>query len=73
MIVSLMDYSWILNFYWIIYGLNLGMLLLVVILGHTSGGATRWLSIGGSDEAEAFSFSLWKFPRSCWCFFSPCF
>lgn len=47
-IVSLMDYSWILNFYWIIYGLNIGMLLLVVILGHTAGGATRWLSLGDS-------------------------
>ena len=55
-IVSLMDYSWILNFYWIIYGLNLGMLLLVVILGHTSGGATRWLSIGGSDGGGGFQF-----------------
>ena len=55
-IVSLMDYSWILNFYWIIYGLNLGMLLLVVILGHTSGGATRWLSIGGSAGGGGFQF-----------------
>ena len=55
-IVSLMDYSWILNFYWIIYGLNLGMLLLVVILGHTSGGATRWLSIGGSDGGGGIQF-----------------
>ena len=53
-IVSLMDYSWILNFYWIIYGLNIGMLLLVVILGQTSKGATRWLSLGG--ESGGFSF-----------------
>lgn len=53
-IVSLMDYSWILNFYWIIYALNIAMLLLVVILGHTSGGATRWLSIGGSGDGFRF-------------------
>ncbi len=45
-IISLMDYSWILNFYWIIYGGNIFMLLLVYFVGDDSGGATRWLNIG---------------------------
>lgn len=48
-IVSLMDYSWILNFYWVIYAVTIGLLLLVAILGHTAGGATRWLTIGGDN------------------------
>ena len=48
-IVSLMDYSWILNFYWLIYAFTIGLLLLVVILGRTVSGATRWLMIGGEN------------------------
>lgn len=46
-IVSLMDFSWILNFHWLIYLVNIVMLLGVRLLGYTSGGATRWISIGG--------------------------
>ena len=34
-IISLMDYSWILNFYWFIYGLMLALLLLVLVMGST--------------------------------------
>ena len=45
-IVSLIDYSWILNFHWIMYYGNIAMLLLVRLLGKTTGGATRWLKIG---------------------------
>ncbi|HIS27659.1 MAG TPA: rod shape-determining protein RodA [Candidatus Pullilachnospira intestinigallinarum] len=45
-IVSLMDYSWILNFYWIIYGFNIIMLLAVRVAGDNTGGATRWIDIG---------------------------
>lgn len=44
--LSLVDYSWILNFYWIIYLVNLGMLLLVRLIGDDAGGATRWIEIG---------------------------
>ena len=42
-----MDYSWILNFNWIMYGGNLFLLLLVILLGTDANGATRWISIGG--------------------------
>lgn len=46
-IFSLMDYSWLLNFQWIIYGLNLLLLIGVRILGDSAGGATRWIEIAG--------------------------
>ncbi len=46
-IVSLFDFSWILNFYWILYVLNLGMLAAVLVFGNSSHGAQRWISIGG--------------------------
>ena len=42
-----MDYSWILNFQWIMYGFNLLMLLGVRLFGSEAGGASRWLDIGG--------------------------
>lgn len=47
LVVSLMDFSWILNFYWLIYAFNLVMLLAVWAFGSNAGGATRWINIGG--------------------------
>lgn len=46
-VLSLIDYSWILNFQWIMYGANILMLLGVRLFGSNAGGATRWLQIGG--------------------------
>ncbi len=46
-IVSLMDFSWILNFYWLLYIFNIVMLLGVRLMGSTAGGATRWIEIAG--------------------------
>lgn len=46
-ILSLMDYSWILNFQWIMYSFNLLMLIGVRLFGSEAGGASRWLEIGG--------------------------
>lgn len=48
-IISLIDFSWILNFYWIMYIFNLAMLLFVIVspYGKNTGGATRWINIGG--------------------------
>lgn len=46
-IVSLIDFSWILNFSWIMYGGNMLLLLLVKVMGTDANGAQRWLSIGG--------------------------
>lgn len=45
-ILSLMDYSWLLNFQWIMYGANILMLLAVYAFGSSSNGAARWLNLG---------------------------
>ena len=49
LIVSLIDFSWIMNFYWIMYIGNLVMLAAVRLLGfgNNINGATRWLTIAG--------------------------
>ncbi len=47
MIVSLMDFSWVLNFSWLMYVGNLVLLLAVLLFGNDVNGATRWISIGG--------------------------
>lgn len=46
-VLSLMDYSWIMNFQWIMYVGNIIMLLGVRLLGDSANGAARWISIGG--------------------------
>lgn len=46
-IVSLIDYVWLLRFYWIFYVIGLGLLAAVLVVGSSGGGATRWLNIGG--------------------------
>lgn len=46
-VISLFDYSVILNLYWIIYIFNLILLSLVNIMGDKGGGAQRWLELGG--------------------------
>ncbi len=45
-ILSLIDYSWILNFQWIMYGFNIVMLLGVRIFGSSANGAARWIDLG---------------------------
>lgn len=46
-IVSLIDYSWIMNFYWILYAVNIGMLAAIRLVGRSVNGATRWITIAG--------------------------
>ena len=45
-IISLIDYIWILNFYWIIYAAAILSLLSVLVFGHTANGAKRWIDLG---------------------------
>lgn len=45
-ILSLIDYSWISNFQWILYGANIVLLLLVRLFGDTVNGAARWVNLG---------------------------
>ncbi|RDY32852.1 FtsW/RodA/SpoVE family cell cycle protein [Lachnotalea glycerini] len=46
-VISLMDYSYVINFYWILYVINIGLLLLVQLIGDDAGGAVRWVEIAG--------------------------
>ena len=46
LILSLLDYSWIMNFQWIMYGFNIIMLIVVRIAGDSANGAARWIGIG---------------------------
>ncbi|MCI6638523.1 MAG: FtsW/RodA/SpoVE family cell cycle protein, partial [Lachnospiraceae bacterium] len=46
-VISLIDYSWILHFYWIIYVINILLLIMVRLFGTTALGAARWINIGG--------------------------
>lgn len=45
-ILSLIDYEWILNLKWIIYGLNILLLTAVAVFGSTVNGAKRWIDLG---------------------------
>ncbi len=46
-VISLIDYSWLLHFHWFIYLINIGLLVLVILAGSTKKGASRWIQIGG--------------------------
>lgn len=45
-VVSLIDYVWVLNMYWLIYGAAVGSLVLVLFIGDEVNGATRWIDLG---------------------------
>ena len=65
LILSLMDYSWLLNFQWIMYGFNIVMLLAVRFFGSSANGAARWVDLSVS--------SLPSFQRSSLSCFLPNF
>ena len=47
LIISLFDFSWVLQFTRLMYLANLVMLAAVRLAGYSSHGATRWITIGG--------------------------
>lgn len=47
LILSFISYSFILRFYWVIYGLSIVSLILVRFFGDSGGGAARWFEFGG--------------------------
>ncbi|MEF9941022.1 MAG: FtsW/RodA/SpoVE family cell cycle protein [Lachnospiraceae bacterium] len=44
-IISLIDYVWVLNLYWLIYGANIVLLLAVRFFGTESNNAQRWIDL----------------------------
>ena len=45
-IISLMDFNWALGFHWVIYGINLFLLLWVQFFGAEFNNAKRWIDLG---------------------------
>lgn len=45
-ILSMIDYVWLLNFYWILYGINIIAMVCVKLFGTNVNGAQRWIDIG---------------------------
>lgn len=52
-----MDYNWILRFYWLIYLVNILILLAVFVLGKESHGAKRWIPLGSSFTIQPSEWS----------------
>ena len=46
-IAAAFDYHWLRTFSWLLYGLQIGLLVLTLIVGTGVGGASRWVSIVG--------------------------
>ena len=44
-VVSFIDYSWVLKWYWLIYAGMVGLLGAVLVFGDTTGGAQRWIDL----------------------------
>lgn len=47
LVVSFVDYNWLLRFYWLIYFVDVGLLILVKFIGKSSHGAKRWIQLPG--------------------------
>jgi rod shape determining protein RodA len=52
-IATAFDYKWLKTFAWPLYGVQIGLLILTLAIGHGVGGASRWISFGPFD----FQFS----------------
>lgn len=47
LMLTFFDYNFFLKFYWLIYSVNLVLLLAVNFFGNTAGGAQRWINLFG--------------------------
>lgn len=45
LVISLIDFEWVLNFYWVIYAINIILLLCVKFFGVNYNGAQRWIDL----------------------------
>ena len=59
-VVSLIDYKWIMNFYWILYVMNLILLIAVKIpgLGHSANGAQQM------DQPRVYAASAFRLDKN---------
>ncbi len=57
LLVSLIDYHWILQLYWPIYAVNIAMLLATKFMGQSGGGAQRWLYLPVVGQIQPSEFS----------------
>lgn len=57
LVVSLIDYHWILQLYWPIYAVNIAMLLATKFMGSSGGGAQRWLVLPVIGQIQPSEFS----------------
>ena len=53
---SLIDYNFIANFQWILYAINIVILVAVLFLGINVNGATRWFSLGPLGTLQPSEF-----------------
>ncbi len=56
-VISLIDYGWILKFYWVIYIFDIGLLTAVLLIGDSHHGAQRWIDIGKSLTIQPSEFA----------------
>ena len=45
--IGLIDIRWVARLSWPVYGVSVGLLVLVLRVGHVGKGAQRWLELGG--------------------------
>ena len=45
MVIAFVDFEWVLNFYWVIYCVNIFLLLYVKFFGVNYNGAQRWIDL----------------------------
>ncbi len=45
LVISVIDFEWVLNFYWVIYAVNILLLLCVEFFGVNYNGAQRWIDL----------------------------
>ena len=45
LVIAFVDFEWVLNFYWVIYGINIALLLYVKFFGVNYNGAQRWIDL----------------------------
>lgn len=56
-VISFIDYNWILKYFWLIYIFNMVLLIIVKFAGHTGKGAKRWIEIRDNLTIQPSEFT----------------